>query len=44
MNEDCPWVFMFSANNVAAATARLQGVQLNPSPSVLDLRTASFTE
>lgn len=42
MYDDCPWIFMFSANNVAAATARLKGIELNPSPSVLTLSRAYF--
>jgi hypothetical protein len=42
MREDCPWIFMFSANNVAAATARLKGLQLNSDPSVVSLNLAYF--
>lgn len=42
MAEDCPWIFMFSANNVAAATARLKGLEINPSPSVMTLSRAYF--
>jgi peptide/nickel transport system substrate-binding protein len=44
MREDCPWIFMFSANNVAAATARLQGIELNSDPSVVSLYRAFFEE
>ena len=42
MREDCPWIFMFSANNVAAATARLKGIELNSDPSVVSLNLAYF--
>ncbi len=42
MREDCPWIFMFSANNVAAATARLKGIALNSDPSVVSLNLAYF--
>jgi peptide/nickel transport system substrate-binding protein len=42
LREDCPWIFMFSANNIAAASARLKGVELNPSPSVVSLQNAYF--
>lgn len=42
MREDCPWIFMFSANNIAAATARLKGVELNSDPSVVSLNLAYF--
>lgn len=42
MREDCPWIFMFSANNIAAATARLKGVELNSAPSVISLHRAFF--
>lgn len=42
MREDCPWIFMFSANNVAAATARLKGIELNSDPSVVSLNLAFF--
>jgi peptide/nickel transport system substrate-binding protein len=44
MREDCPWVFMFSANNIAAATARLQGVTLNPNPSIVRFTTGYFED
>jgi hypothetical protein len=42
MYDDCPWIYMFSANNIAAATKRLKGVVLNPSPAVLRTETAYF--
>ena len=42
MREDCPWIFMFSANNVAAATARLKGLELNSDPSVISLHLAYY--
>jgi peptide/nickel transport system substrate-binding protein len=42
MREDCPWIFMFSANNIAAATARLKGITLNSDPSVVSLNLAYF--
>jgi peptide/nickel transport system substrate-binding protein len=42
LREDCPWIFMFSANNVAAATARLKGVELNPNPWAISLNRAYF--
>jgi peptide/nickel transport system substrate-binding protein len=44
MREDCPWIFMFSANNIAAATARLKGLELNSDPSVVSLYRAYFEE
>ncbi len=37
LREDCPWIFMFSANNVGAASAAVQGLVLNSSPSVVSL-------
>lgn len=40
LHEDCPWIFMFSANNIAAANRRVQGLVLNPSPSILRFNTA----
>jgi peptide/nickel transport system substrate-binding protein len=43
MYDDCPWIFMFSANNISAATKRLQGVVMNPNPSVLRLENAYFS-
>ena len=42
MREDCPWIFMFSANNIGAATARLKGIALNSDPSVVSLNLAYF--
>jgi peptide/nickel transport system substrate-binding protein len=42
MRDDCPWIFMFSANNIAAATARLKGIELNSDPSVVSLHRAYF--
>ncbi len=42
MREDCPWIFMFSANNIAGATARLKGLELNSDPSVVSLHLAYF--
>ena len=42
MREDCPWIFMFSANNIAAASARVKGVELNSDPSVVSLYKAYF--
>lgn len=42
MREDCPWIFMFSANNVAAASARLKGLELNSDPSVVSFNLAYF--
>jgi peptide/nickel transport system substrate-binding protein len=44
LREDCPWLFMFSANNVAAATARLKGIELNSDPSVVSLNRAYFED
>jgi peptide/nickel transport system substrate-binding protein len=44
MREDCPWIFMFSANNIAAATARLKGIELNSDPSVVSLYRAYFED
>lgn len=44
IREDCPWIFMFSANNVAAASAAVKGLVLNPSPSVVSLSDAYFEE
>jgi len=43
MVDDCPWIFTFSANNVAAASARVKGVVLNPCPSLIRLNTAYLT-
>jgi peptide/nickel transport system substrate-binding protein len=42
MWDDCPWIFMFSANNIAAATARLKGITLNPNPAALRTELAYF--
>ncbi|MDP9472360.1 MAG: ABC transporter substrate-binding protein [Chloroflexota bacterium] len=42
MREDCPWIFMFSANNIAAATARLKGLELSSDPSVVSFNRAYF--
>ena len=42
MREDCPWIFMFSANNVAAATARLKGIELSSDPSVISFERGYF--
>ena len=42
MREDCPWIFMFSANNVAAAVANLKGLTLNSDPSVVSFNQAYF--
>jgi peptide/nickel transport system substrate-binding protein len=42
MREDCPWIFMFSANNVAAAVANLKGLTLNSDPSVVSFNLAYF--
>lgn len=42
MREDCPWIFMFSANNIAAASARVKGLELNSDPSVVSLYKAYF--
>jgi peptide/nickel transport system substrate-binding protein len=42
MREDCPWIFMFSANNIAAASARVKGVELNSDPSVVSFYKAYF--
>jgi peptide/nickel transport system substrate-binding protein len=42
MYDDCPWIYMFSANNIAAATNRLRGLVLNPSPVTLRTETAYF--
>jgi peptide/nickel transport system substrate-binding protein len=42
MREDCPWIFMFSANNIAAASARVKGVELNSDPSVISFNFAFF--
>jgi peptide/nickel transport system substrate-binding protein len=42
LREDCPWIFMFSANNIAAATTRLKGVELNPNPWAISLNRAHF--
>ena len=42
MREDCPWIFMFSANNIGAATARLKGAELNSDPSIVSLNRAYF--
>jgi peptide/nickel transport system substrate-binding protein len=44
MREDCPWIFMFSANNVAAATSRLKGLELNSDPSVVSLYQAYYED
>jgi peptide/nickel transport system substrate-binding protein len=43
MVDDCPWIFTFSANNIAAASKRLKGVVLNPCPSLIRLNTAYLT-
>ena len=40
MMDDCPWIFTFSANNIAAARKGVQGVVLNPCPSLIRLNTA----
>ncbi|HEY7032241.1 MAG TPA: ABC transporter substrate-binding protein [Thermomicrobiales bacterium] len=42
MREDCPWIFMFSANNVAAATARLKGIELSSDPGVISFERGYF--
>jgi peptide/nickel transport system substrate-binding protein len=42
LREDCPWIFMFSANNIAAASVRLRGVELNPNPWTVSLNRAYF--
>jgi peptide/nickel transport system substrate-binding protein len=43
MVDDCPWIFTFSANNIAAASQRVKGVVLNPCPSLIRLNTAYLT-
>ncbi len=43
MVDDCPWIFTFSANNIAAASQRVKGVVLNPNPSLIRLNTAYMT-
>lgn len=40
--DDCPWIFMFSAKILGAATNRLKGVVMNPYASVLRLENAEF--
>jgi len=42
MYDDPPWVFMFSGNNIAAASKRVQGVVLNPNPAVIRTELAYF--
>lgn len=44
LREDCPWIFMFSANNVGAASAAVKGLVLNPSPGVVSLSKAYLEE
>ena len=43
MLDDCPWIFTFSANNIAATRKGVQGVVLNPCPSLIRLNTAYLT-
>jgi peptide/nickel transport system substrate-binding protein len=43
MVDDCPWIFTFSANNIAAASQRVKGVVLNPNPALIRLHTAYLT-
>jgi peptide/nickel transport system substrate-binding protein len=42
MREDCPWIFMFSANNIAAATARLKGIELSSDPGVVSFERGYY--
>jgi ABC-type transport system substrate-binding protein len=42
MYDDCPWIFMFSADNIAAASKRVKGIAVNPNPAVLRTDTAYF--
>jgi peptide/nickel transport system substrate-binding protein len=44
MIDDCPWIFMFSSDVVGAATSRLQGVVMNPDPTVIRLEGAYFED
>jgi peptide/nickel transport system substrate-binding protein len=42
MYDDCPWVFMFSGNNIAAASKKVKGIVLNPNPAVIRTELAYF--
>ena len=40
--DDCPWIFMFSAKTIAAASRRVKGVIANPNPWIIRLENAEI--
>jgi peptide/nickel transport system substrate-binding protein len=40
--DDCPWIFMFSAKVLAAASRNVRGVTVNPNPLIMRFENAEF--